>query len=192
MAITQDRVMTIIAAGLDYQQGLRRAISLIQQADLANAEKALATLQFQIQESDMLKKPMKSVATLAIEEQHFRKNHAANERRRHKQATKRRDSGVSERLTAPASLMSLDEISGQRHEERIEQRFAIDPLIAELRAQFPDMPTDQFAKIVKEANSQVNNQTGSQGGSPGQYSAFDPPEDDEPAGPIVQAEPEGE
>lgn len=95
MPITQDRMIKLITAAQDFDRALTLAESIVQSAysrvakGETSAEDELAQLGAQIVASFLLRHPIDSASTLAVEASHFKKAAKRNRRAQRQQAAKR-------------------------------------------------------------------------------------------------------
>lgn len=154
MPITQDRMISVITAGLDYRQALRRAILVIRNSVATSPSDELIHLENIISESNLLKRPIQSSEILSIEDQHYRKEHLKNLRKRQSMTNKRREQGIPEKTIHPKSLMDLVEATELEKAQSAlpkEPDMQNHPLYIQMRKQFPGMEPERFARLFKEA-----------------------------------------
>lgn len=112
MPITQDRMIALINAGLDFEQAVATAAGVVAKAvaefkgGIISAEQALGDIEIRVTRNVLLQQEARSLATLMAERQHFKSNASRNRANAKWQAKKRGPSASSLPSSAPASLLS--------------------------------------------------------------------------------------
>jgi hypothetical protein len=150
MPITQERMIDLINAGLDYQEALQEAERIIKReirafydSNMADPKYHMDNLLLLITEAGLLKRASKSMAIIQIEQRHFRQNKHRNERRKNKLRDKRGTSGEI-RSTAPLSFLEKKKVQSTIPGELLSHA-------DQERIQFKGLSDAQRAEIEKEA-----------------------------------------
>lgn len=155
MPITQDRMIEVIKAGLDYRQALRKAITLISEAmKYQDQGQALLMLETSIQEGILLLHPMQSSEILSLEDKHYTREFFKNQQKRQEALALRRAKGVKPKRAKAKSLLTMNQTNTAADaQQRKIAEIMQSPLAISLRQQFPNMEISKFIQIVKEAEA---------------------------------------
>lgn len=110
MPVSQSRIIDLINAALDYKRGLDNLIDHVK-ADALRAREhpehaagLFEGLEAVAQTNTLMEHAERSLATLVVEHEHFRRNARRNDRTARKQAAKRQQAGVIPRSKSPRDV----------------------------------------------------------------------------------------